>query len=222
MFKIVWGKTIAHSSNQHAGMVRAVEADERALIRCVVLALLMTVSTTIMADDAGKNERIPFDIPQQRADQALTQFAEQADLTLIFPFDKVRERTANRLVGDYPIEEAVEMLLAGTGLKPTFSSRAVLNIAAVNKPEPEGEEMTLNKKAGLGTFLAAIFSIGAGAQEAADGSVVLEEIIVTAQKREQSLQEVPVSVAVFSAELMDRLNAISSPSGDGKIVLTSL
>ena len=89
MFKIVWGKTIAHSSNQHAGMVRAVEGDERAFIVCVVLALLMTVSTTIMADDAGNSERIPFDIPQQRADLALTQFAEQADLTLIFPFDEV-------------------------------------------------------------------------------------------------------------------------------------
>ncbi len=91
MFKIVWGKTIAHSSNQHAGMVRAVEADERAPITCVVLALLMTVSTTIIADDAGQIEAIPFDIPQQRADLALTQFADQVDLTLIFPFDEVRD-----------------------------------------------------------------------------------------------------------------------------------
>ncbi len=68
--------------------------------------------------------------------------------------------------------------------------------------------MTLNKKVGLGTFLAAIFSVGAGAQEAADGSdeFVIEEVIVTAQKREQSLQEVPVSIAVFDADLMDRFN----------------
>lgn len=43
---------------------------------------------------------IPFDIPQQRADVALTTFAEQANLTLIFPYDKVNEITANRLVGD--------------------------------------------------------------------------------------------------------------------------
>ena len=121
MFKIVWGKMTAHSSNQHAGMARAVEAGERAFIRCIVLALLMTTSTTLRADDAGKNEQIPFDIPQQRADLALTQFAEQADLTLIFPFDEVRERTANRLVGEYPVEKAVAMLLAGTGLTPTFS-----------------------------------------------------------------------------------------------------
>ncbi len=66
--------------------------------------------------------------------------------------------------------------------------------------------MTIQKKVGFGIFLAAIFSVDAGAQEAADGSAVLDEIIVTAQKREQSLQEVPVSIAVFDADLMDRFN----------------
>jgi len=40
------------------------------------------------------------------------------------------------------------------------------------------------------------------AQEAADSSAVLEEVVVTAQKREESLQRVPVSVtAVTSAQL---------------------
>ena len=33
---------------------------------------------------------IDFNIPQQRADLALTLFAEQANLTLVFPFDDVR------------------------------------------------------------------------------------------------------------------------------------
>ena len=32
----------------------------------------------------------------------------------------------------------------------------------------------------------------------ADDALVLEEIVVTAQRREQSLQEVPISVEVFS------------------------
>ena len=43
--------------------------------------------------------------------------------------------------------------------------------------------MTIQKKVGFGIFLAAIFSVGAGAQEVADGSdrFAIEEIIVTAQ-----------------------------------------
>ncbi len=52
-----------------------------------------------------------------------------------------------------------------------------------------------------------ILTLGVMAPVAGQESDVLEEVIVTAQKREQSLQEVPVSVAVFSAELMDKLNA---------------
>ena len=104
------------------------------------MAMLLALSTTLMADDADVNENIHFNIPQQRADLALTQFAEQAGLTLVFPFDGLRDRTASRLVGEYPIEDAVEILLLGTGLRSTFRNRLVLKIAPNNQMEPEGEE----------------------------------------------------------------------------------
>jgi len=37
-------------------------------------------------------------------------------------------------------------------------------------------------------------------------SVGLEEVIVTAQRREQSLQEVPVSVTAFTADQLEKSN----------------
>lgn len=42
--------------------------------------------------------------------------------------------------------------------------------------------------------------------------VTLEEVVVTAQKREQSLQDVPLSVAVVSAEALDRRNITDAVS----------
>ena len=48
----------------------------------------------------------------------------------------------------------------------------------------------------LGVFLVP----PAGAQESLEGFVFLEEIIVTAQKREQSLEEVPISISVMPGE----------------------
>ena len=51
-----------------------------------------------------------------------------------------------------------------------------------------------------------ILALGVMAPVSAQESDAIEEIIVTAQKREQSLQEVPVSIAVFDAELMERFN----------------
>tara|TARA_R110002110_G_scaffold413729_1_gene641659 strand:+ start:153521 stop:155836 length:2316 start_codon:yes stop_codon:yes gene_type:complete len=46
-------------------------------------------------------------------------------------------------------------------------------------------------------------ALSAAAQQS-DRGLVLEEVIVTAQKREQSLQDVPVSVTAFTADVIDR------------------
>ncbi len=48
------------------------------------------------------------------------------------------------------------------------------------------------------------------AQATAGKSAALEEIIVTAQRREQSLQEVPISVSVFTGEQIQKLNINSA------------
>ena len=201
---IVWAKKLAYSSNQQAGLTRGAEADERAFIACVILGLLWTWPSTTMADDVGIREPVHFDIPQLRADQALTRFAEQADLTLIFPFDEVREKTANRLIGKYPKEEAVEILLAGTGLRPTFSDRAVLRIALDNHPEPGGSKMNIEKKTGLVAFLAAVFSISASAQEPAGDAVTeIEEVVVTGTRVARSGYSQPTPVTIIGLEQIE-------------------
>jgi len=42
------------------------------------------------------------------------------------------------------------------------------------------------------------------AQEGGDDSMVLEEIMVTAQRREESMQDIPVSVSAFSSETIEK------------------
>lgn len=42
------------------------------------------------------------------------------------------------------------------------------------------------------------------AATAADGSPIVEEVVVTAQRRAQNLQDVPISMAVFNAQTLDR------------------
>ncbi len=71
-------------------------------------------SITVAGSEKSFQKTIDFYIPRQRADASLTLFAEQANLTLIFPFDKVQGITANRLVGSYTPEEAVDILLKDT------------------------------------------------------------------------------------------------------------
>ena len=57
-----------------------------------------------------------------------------------------------------------------------------------------------------GVLAAAAFAGSALAQEK---TTLLEEVIVTAQKRSESLQEVPIAISVFSSEQRDQLGIIS-------------
>lgn len=52
--------------------------------------------------------------------------------------------------------------------------------------------------------LAAAYGLLPPAAKAQESGLVLEEVIVTAQKREQSMQEVPVSVTAITAEMMEQ------------------
>jgi iron complex outermembrane recepter protein len=75
---------------------------------------------------------ISFDIQQQRADLALTQFAQQAKTTLLFPYDLAQQETANALHGDYPVELAIVKLLEGTGLFAFVNEAGQLSVKAVH------------------------------------------------------------------------------------------
>lgn len=57
----------------------------------------------------------------------------------------------------------------------------------------------------------------AAAQSAQDEAVNLGEVIVTAQRREQSLQEVPIAVTAFGAETLERTNATGIQDVAGKV-----
>ena len=169
-----------------------------------------------------------FNVPRQPVRSALMEFAEQADLTLVFPDDVVRDKSANALTGRHTLQQGADILLAGTGLTPMFSSATVLSISAneqlmnrsMNKggsdmTKDRGNNMGVNKPrlfAALTAFASGLFGAGALAQSQGDvsGRPVLEEIVVTASKREESLQDVSVSVAAFSG---DDVNALGFDNG---------
>jgi len=52
--------------------------------------------------------------------------------------------------------------------------------------------------------IAAVLASGVVQSQSDEGWMALEEIVITAQRREQSLQDVPISVTAFSAEAIER------------------
>ena len=90
----------------------------------VFLLLLSMISLEVTAASPTVSERtesrIEFNIPQQVMDTALIEFSEQADLTLVFPGNLVRDRYSNILIGSYTLQEGIDILLLGTGLNAFF------------------------------------------------------------------------------------------------------
>jgi len=68
------------------------------------------------------------------------------------------------------------------------------------------------KQAGLlaGVSVVALFCAGGAYAQAGDDVTTVEDIVVTAQKREQSLQSVPVAVTAYTGETMQNLGVKSS------------
>ena len=171
---------------------------------------LLGFGATVSAEEVTIEREFDFNIPQQPANMALIEFAEQSDLTLVFPDDLVRGKSAKALIGTYTRQEGIDVLLAGTGLTPKFSNKIVLSISTDTQSANDGGSMNVKKKAGLLAVLAGVFTGGANAQETTTSENVdvadarLEEIIVTAQKRQESLQSVPLSIAAYTSEQLER------------------
>jgi iron complex outermembrane receptor protein len=73
-----------------------------------------------------------FNIASGYADVSLIEFAQQADLTIIFPFEKVQSRRANSLRGSFTIEQGIIKLLDDTGLVASFERDGVVTIKRIS------------------------------------------------------------------------------------------
>ena len=168
--------------------------------------LFVLPPSPVSADEGDEDSLIQFNVPEQRVDLALTQFAEQAGITLLFPTDIAGDVMANRLVGKYSVLEGAEILLAGTELIPVSKNMLVLNI--VRDPNNNnGENVVKNPKSKLA--IAAVLAGGliqsnAIAQETGETGAqekgVIEEVIVTATKHSRSIQDIPVSISAITGQ----------------------
>ncbi len=174
--------------------------DGKGGLRCVfglLLLCLFSISTQVLAEKA-----LQFDIPSQQADEALLQFGVQADISVVYQHEVVKHYQTNRLRGVYTPTQAVRILLQDSGLQAKFKSRAHL---VVTQTDRERDSMKTKKK--LLALLVGVFATGGGdalaqGQGQSEEEWLLEEIVVTAQKREQRLIDVPMSVAALSGEQM--------------------
>lgn len=105
--------------------------------------LLCGLASPLQAAENVATQINRFDIPARKADISLIEFARQADLTIVFPFDKVRDSSANQLVGEHSIKKGIQILLRDTGLVAEFNLDGVLTIRTEKDIIEEQERSTI-------------------------------------------------------------------------------
>jgi iron complex outermembrane receptor protein len=186
-----------------------------------ILALvLLLCGPPCFADGEREAPFFDIDIPSLNAADALNRLATQTGATLLFPYDLAKVRQANAVSGRYTLQEALAILLRGSGLSGGLSDNGVIRISldgetgrgqggkAMTSIEREQSTGRPSLLAGIAAFVASIvtapIAVGqegaAGGQGAGQGASVLEEIVVTSKRRASLLQEVSEQITVFSAE----------------------
>lgn len=183
------------------------------ILRAAIATLLCAspILTSVSAEQGGDAiENVS--IPGGEMDAALKTLARQTGLQLLYDRKTVEGMTTKGVKGAKTLQDAVSQLLDGTTLKTKLDSSGAILIVAPAAAMAPGDRSGLQ----LDGFLVARMDAqtladsnqAASNREADNLDQALEEVIVTAQKREERLQDVPVPVTALAAETLVRSNQL--------------
>ncbi|MGE5501921.1 MAG: TonB-dependent receptor, partial [Ignavibacteriales bacterium] len=143
--------------------------------RFTAMLLAGAAASAILAAPAMAADALQhFNIPSQDAAMALNEYARQAGVQIVFPYDYVKGRQTPQVAGDLTREQALAMLTSGLGLSVTSDTAGMITLRDASDPQS-----------------------GSAAGDGADAGTVAA-LVVTAQKREENIQDVPIAISAFT------------------------
>jgi len=143
------------------------------------------------ADDTQPASRKETHIPAEELGFALLTIGNDRDLDVIFVAEDVRGVRTGGVDGTLTLDEALGKILAGTGLTYRYIDRKTIMIVPAH---------------GTGRGSSSKVEHGTG-RTMANGPVTVEEVLVTARKRKEDVQNVPASVSIISDEKLEEWGA---------------
>ena len=159
----------------------------RYLLSSLALGALVAMSAPAQAEARQIHQ---FDIPAQDLGTALRAFARASGVQVIFDGKAVRGKRSEALRNSVGAEEALRELLRGTGLTYRRDGK-IFVISAARKIALAPVETA--SAAPVAAAPAAL------ASEISDGT----EIIVTAQRKEEKITDVPIAMTALSGDALD-------------------
>jgi len=161
-----------------------------ALMGAVSIFALSFATGSVAAGDT-----VAFDIASQPIAKALIEFNAQSGVIVVAPVTLVEGLTAPAVRGDMDPKNALVKILQGSGLKLSKAPSGDFMITSTNDADMQhiGYNTAADYRANLGAYVDD-GDLGEGA------AFELDEIIVTASRREQNLQDVPMALTVVRPE----------------------
>lgn len=138
------------------------------------MAFGAATSLVVLAAPALAQTRT-FDVPAQDVTGAVRQLARQAKIQIVVTGRVAKGRKSSAVTGALSVEQALERMLAGTGLVARSTGSGTFVVVA----SPEAVSL---------------------AKEAEPLNGANTDIVVTAQRRQESQQSVPISLSAFGQE----------------------
>jgi iron complex outermembrane recepter protein len=174
-----WVAMGSQSRHRSAGNRTLASAVLRVLAICIPAALLDAPATLAQAVEPSA---LAAGIPAEPLAEALEAFARLTGIQLVYVSDILREQRSHAVPAGLGANEALARMLEGTGLEFQFlTPRSIRILAAVIGPPRGGAPVT-----------------PAGEE--------LQEVIVTANRREENLQNVPMTIQVLTGATLKKLN----------------
>jgi iron complex outermembrane receptor protein len=153
------------------------------LRRYSLAAFVLCVQVIAMAQAAPVDltDRLVFNIPAQPLQTALVQFSKQTHIQVTAASVDLGSLGSDEVIGTYSIEEALRLSLLRSGLSFRKAGHSAISIGHFSEAEPS------SRNAGAGP-----------SQRSSRNQHPLGEVTVTAQKRLEPLQDVPVSDTVIT------------------------
>lgn len=150
----------------------------------LVSAFLLS-SSLIVAPLAHAQAVAQFDLAAQPLADALRAFGAQANINVLFDPPLVANRQAPAIKAQLTVEEALTRLLQGTGIKHQFINEHTVVLEMPARSSDAGRDAT-------------------------PGDIVeLENVVVTARRTTEKLQDVPLSVTAYSSEALEQRHIVS-------------
>jgi iron complex outermembrane receptor protein len=179
---------------------------------------------------AAAQEVHTFNVPAADPASAIRAFGAQAGIQILASADDLKGKQLNPVNGEISTENGLNDLLAGTGLAHRYVGERAVALTnddsasgsagvTTNTPITGGRSVRLAQEGPTPTDTA---HPGEHAREASvaasdSGNLVLSEIVVTAQKRSERLQDVPMSLTALSGDALESSKSTRLEDFVGKV-----